>query len=152
MFVRKYEPKTIFPERLDSLMNNYKAKGVRKGLTNIGLARLLYKKRNGVDEDDNRYSEERENGRRALAKKISRFRKGEQFPQWDDLADLADIFGKPIGFLIGETDCDTYELQNVADFLGLDGEAIQSIKSMTRMVSTKWLLERPNRDDKDPEE
>ena len=23
--------------------------------------------------------------------------------------DLADIFGKPVGFLIGETDCDTYE-------------------------------------------
>lgn len=155
MYVRKYDPKAVFPKRLDSLMSSYKVGGLHRGLTNIGLARLLYEKRNGTDETsapDDRYAEKRENGRRALAKKISRFRRGEQFPQWDDLADLAGIFEKPIGFLIGETDCDTYELQDVADYLGLDGEAVQSIKRMTRTIGAKWLLEQSNHDDKNPEE
>ena len=79
----------------------------RRGISNIGLARLLYQKRNGADDAslaDDRYAVERENGRKAIARKISRFRKGDQFPQWDDLVDLADIFGKPVGFLMALLD------------------------------------------------
>lgn len=155
MYIRKHRPKNIFPKRLSGLMESYEIEKGRRGISNIGLARLLYEKRNGADDAsvaDDRYAVERENGRKAIARKISRFRKGDQFPQWDDLVDLADIFGKPVGFLIGETDCDTYELQDIADFLGLSGEAVLSIEHMTREVSAEWLLEQSNGNGGDHEE
>lgn len=93
MYVRKDRPKDIFPKRLSGLMESYEIEKGRRGISNIGLARLLYQKRNGADDAslaDDRYAVERENGRKAIARKISRFRKGDQFPQWDDLVDLAD--------------------------------------------------------------
>ena len=155
MYVRKDRPKDIFPKRLSGLMESYEIEKGRRGISNIGLARLLYQKRNGADDAslaDDRYAVERENGRKAIARKISRFRKGDQFPQWDDLVDLADIFGKPVGFLIGETDCDTYELQDIADFLGLSGEAVLSIERMTRKVSAEWLPEQSGGNGGDHEE
>ncbi|MFR7671268.1 MAG: hypothetical protein ACLU0O_11930 [Collinsella sp.] len=79
MYVRKDRPKDIFPKRLSGLMESYEIEKGRRGISNIGLARLLYQKRNGADDasltDDDRYAVERENGRKAIARKISRFRK-----------------------------------------------------------------------------
>lgn len=96
------------------------------GLSQIELARLVCEKRYGADEQsnvDDHYIEAKDRERKALARRISHFLKGDHFPNWTDLVELADFFGKPIGYLIGETDCDSYELQDIADIVGLESEA-----------------------------
>ena len=63
MYVRKDRPKDIFPKRLSGLMESYEIEKGRRGISNIGLARLLYQKRNGADDAslaDDRYAVERE--------------------------------------------------------------------------------------------
>ena len=47
MYVRKDRPKDIFPKRLSGLMESYEIEKGRRGISNIGLARLLYQKRKG---------------------------------------------------------------------------------------------------------
>ena len=143
MSVRHNNPEEVFPKRLKELMVEYVKEDGSTGLKCIELARLLYERQNPKSSQtslDEKYAIARENAVKALAQKIGRFRNGKYFPQWRDLVDLANLFGKPIGYLIGETDCDSYELQDVADFIGLDGKTVAALRQITRTVSSDWLL------------
>lgn len=143
MYVRRYTPEDVLPERLAGLMRSFVNTDGRVGLSQIELARLMYERRYGGENQsciDARYAEKRDRECKAIARRISHFLKGDHFPNWTDLVELADFFGKPIGYLIGETDCDSYELQDIADIVGLESEAVTALKSITRKVSVEWLL------------
>lgn len=153
MYDRKNNPETIFPIRLKKLMAEYAKEDGDVGLTCIELARLLYEKQNACEDQstvNERYALARDNAQKALAQKIGRFRNGKYFPQWKDLVEIAEFFGKPIGYLIGETDCNSYELQDVADIVGLEGETVAALKRMTRRVSVEWLLEKTTPENEKP--
>lgn len=78
MYVRKDRPKDIFPKRLSGLMESYEIEKGRRGISNIGLARLLYQKRNGADDAslaDDRYAVERRTAARRLRERSADFEK-----------------------------------------------------------------------------
>ena len=134
-------------------MQNFVSSDGRTGLSQIALARLMYERRYGEESQSSintRYAEKRDLECKAIARRISHFLKGDYFPKWSDLVELADFFGKPIGYLIGETDCDSYELQDVADIVGLEGEAVTALKSITRRMSVEWLPEKSTPEGKRP--
>ena len=125
----------------------------RIGLSQIELARLMYERRYGGENQssiDARYAEKMSRECKAIARRISHFLKGDHFPNWTDLVELADFFGKPIGYLIGETDCDSYELQDVADIVGLESGAVTALKSITGKASVEWLLGKTTLEDEKP--
>lgn len=143
MYVRRYKPEDVFPERLAGLMRSFVNTDGRVGLSQIVLARLMYERRyRGESQSsiDARYAEKMSPECKAIARRISHFLRGDHFPNWTDLVELADFFGKPIGYLIGETDCDSYELQGVADIIGLESEAVTALKCITGKVSVERLL------------
>lgn len=153
MYVRRYEPEDVLPERLADLMQSFVSSDGRTGLSQIELARLMYERRYGEESQSSvntRYAEKRDHECKAIARRISHFLKGDYFPKWSDLVELADFFGKPIGYLIGETDCDSYELQDVADIVGLEGEAVTALKSITRRMSVERLPEKSTPEGKRP--
>lgn len=153
MYVRRYKPEDVLPERLADLMQSFVSSDGRTGLSQIELARLMYERRYGEESQSSintRYAEKRDLECKAIARRISHFLKGDYFPKWSDLVELADFFGKPIGYLIGETDCDSYELQDVADIVGLEGEAVTALKSITRRMSVAWLPEKSTPEGKRP--
>ena len=134
-------------------MQSFVSSDGRTGLSQIALARLMYERRYGEESQSSintRYAEKRDLECKAIARRISHFLKGDYFPKWSDLVELADFFGKPIGYLIGETDCDSYELQDVADIVGLEGEAVTALKSITRRMSVEWLPEKSTPEGKRP--
>lgn len=52
------------------------------------------------------------------------------FPSYETMKQIADFFGVSIGYLIGETDFQSFEMERTCKFLGIDestGKAIQSI-------------------------
>lgn len=115
----------------------------RVGLSQIELARLMYERRYGGENQssiDAQCVKKTDQACKAIARRISHFLKGDHFPNWTDLVELADFFGKPIGYLIGETDCDSYELQDIADIVGLESGAVTALKSITGKASVKWPL------------
>ena len=153
MYVRRYEPEDVLPERLADLMQSFVSSDGRTGLSQIELARLMYERRYGEESQSSintRYAEKRDLECKAIARRISHFLKGDYFPKWSDLVELADFFGKPIGYLIGETDCDSYELQDAADIVGLEGEAVTALKSITRRMNVEWQLEKSTPEGKRP--
>ena len=143
VYVRRYKPEDVLPERLAGLMQGFVNTDGRVGLSQIGLARLIYERRYGGERQssiDAPYREKMDQECKAIARRISHFLKGDHFPNWTDLVELANFFGKPIGYLIGETGCDSYELQDVADIVGLESGAVTALKSMTGKVSVERLL------------
>lgn len=143
MYVRRYKPEDVLPERLASLMRSFVNTDGRVGLSQIELARLMYERRYGGENQssiDAQCVKKTDQACKAIARRISHFLKGDHFPNWTDLVELADFFGKPIGYLIGETDCDLYELQDVADIVGLESRAVTALKSITGKASVEWPL------------
>lgn len=143
MYVRRYKPEDVLPERLASLMRSFVNTDGRVGLSQIELARLMYERRYGGENQssiDAQCVKKTDQACKAIARRISHFLKGDHFPNWTDLVELADFFGKPIGYLIGETDCDSYELQDVADIVGLESGAVTALKSITGKASVEWPL------------
>jgi len=53
------------------------------------------------------------------------------FPSYETMSNLADFFGVSIGYLVGETDYESFEMEKVCKFLGLDEETVKAIKGIT---------------------
>lgn len=49
---------------------------------------------------------------------------------------LADFFGVDVGYLLGETDYSTFEMEKAVKYLGLDEKAIGHIRLATRIESS----------------
>ncbi len=155
IYVRRNKPEDVLPERLEGLMRAFVKSDSTTGISQIELARLMCEKRYGAEDQsgiDNHYAEKRDRECKALARRLSHFLKGDHFPNWADLVEIADFFGKPIGYLIGETDCDSYDLQDIADVIGLKGETVSALRRITRKASVEWLLEKTTPEGEEPSE
>ena len=53
------------------------------------------------------------------------------FPSYETMSNLADFFGVSVGYLIGETDYESFEMEKVCKFLGLEEETVEAIKGIT---------------------
>ena len=53
------------------------------------------------------------------------------FPSYETMSNLADFFGVSVGYLIGETDYESFEMEKVCKFLGLEEETVKAIKGIT---------------------
>ena len=63
-----------------------------------------------------------------------KIKKGEiGFPKYDTMVLIADFFNVDVGYLTGETDEDTFSLDKVCSYMGLNGEAIKVIREITEI-------------------
>lgn len=53
------------------------------------------------------------------------------FPSYETMSNLANFFGVSVGYLIGETDYESFEMEKVCEFLGLEEETVKAIKGIT---------------------
>ena len=57
------------------------------------------------------------------------------FPSYETMLNLADIFGVSVGYLTGETDYESFEMEKACEFLGLEEDGVKAIKGITSGVS-----------------
>lgn len=53
------------------------------------------------------------------------------FPDFENMVRVADFFGVDVGYLTGETDEDSFSLDKVCSYMGLNGNAIKAIREIT---------------------
>lgn len=52
------------------------------------------------------------------------------FPSYENMLNIADFFGVTVGYLTGETDFETFEMEKACRFLEIDEEIAKTIKSI----------------------
>lgn len=52
------------------------------------------------------------------------------FPSYDSMKKIADFFGVTVGYLTGETDFSTFEMERSCSFLGIDEESATAIQNI----------------------
>lgn len=55
------------------------------------------------------------------------------FPSYDTMYRIAEFFGVTVGYLTGETDFESFEMERACDYLGLDESAGRAIKRITKL-------------------
>lgn len=60
-----------------------------------------------------------------------RTQKERHFPKFETMRNIAEILGVSVGYLIGETDFETFEMERAVKYIGLSSESINSIKGIT---------------------
>lgn len=85
----------------------------------------LYKERfgTGTQADVSKWMRVGENDKRT--------KKGRKFPEFETMRNIAEILGVSVGYLIGETDFETYEMEQVSRYTGLSPIAIEAIRAVT---------------------
>ena len=53
------------------------------------------------------------------------------FPAFETMRNIADILGVSVGYLIGETDYETFNLEHTSVYLGLSAKPIEAIRMIT---------------------
>jgi len=53
------------------------------------------------------------------------------FPDFENMLQVAGFFSVDVGYLIGETDDDSFSLEKACSYMGLNGEAIKAIREIT---------------------
>lgn len=53
------------------------------------------------------------------------------FPSYETMVNLAEFFNVSVGYLTGETDHESFEMENVCAFLGLEENGVKAIKGIT---------------------
>lgn len=61
----------------------------------------------------------------------SRSKKGRKFPEFETMKNIAEILGVSVGYLVGETDFETYEIEQVSWYIGLSPTAIEATRAVT---------------------
>lgn len=62
------------------------------------------------------------------------------FPKYETMVLIADFFNVDLGYLIGETEEESFSLEKASSYMGLKGESIQSIRKMTNPESKSIFL------------
>ena len=76
-----------------------------------------------------------------------KIKKGEiGFPKYDTMVLIADFFNVDVGYLTGETDEDTFSLDKVCSYMGLNGVAIKAIREITKPEKKESFLFKNRRD------
>jgi transcriptional regulator with XRE-family HTH domain len=52
------------------------------------------------------------------------------FPSYENMLNIADFFGVTIGYLTGETDFETFEMEKACQFIGIDEDTGKAIKGI----------------------
>ncbi len=68
------------------------------------------------------------------------------FPKYDTMVRIADFFNVDIGYLTGETDEDSFSLEKACSYMGLNSEAIKTIRKITQPENTDSLFGQYKRD------
>ena len=53
------------------------------------------------------------------------------FPTYETMLNLANFFGVSVGYLTGETDYESFEMEKTCEFTALDEETVKAIKGIT---------------------
>lgn len=53
------------------------------------------------------------------------------FPLYETMLNLANFFGVSVGYLTGETDYESFEMEKICKFMGLEEETVKAIKGIT---------------------
>lgn len=61
------------------------------------------------------------------------------FPSYDTMHRLAEFFGVSVGYLTGETDYESFEMERACDYLGLDESAGRAIERITKLKGVTRL-------------
>lgn len=61
----------------------------------------------------------------------SRTNKGRKFPEFETMRNIAEILEVSVGYLIGETDCETFEMERSSEYIGLSPIALESTRAIT---------------------
>lgn len=61
------------------------------------------------------------------------------FPSYDTMLNLADFFGVTVGYLTGETDYETFEMEKVCNFMSIDEETMKAILGITSGKSVDFF-------------
>ena len=61
------------------------------------------------------------------------------FPSYETMLNLADFFGVSVGYLTGETDYESFEMEKTCEFLGLEEDAVKAIKGITSGESVDFF-------------
>lgn len=67
------------------------------------------------------------------------------FPKFDTLVHIADFFNVDIGYLIGETEEDSFSLEKACNFTGLSGDAIKAVMQITHPENDSSYMWEDNR-------
>lgn len=70
---------------------------------------------------------------------------GRGFPTYETMQNIAEILGTDVGYLTGETDCDTFEMDDAVKYLGLSADAITAVKNLTSGKSIPPFYKYPDR-------
>ena len=62
------------------------------------------------------------------------------FPSYESMANIANIFGVTVGYLTGETDCETFEMEQVSRFIGVDEETCKAIQKIASGQHSHYLM------------
>lgn len=74
----------------------------------------------------------------------SRSNKGRKFPEFETMRNIAEILGVSVGYLIGETDFKTYEMEQVSQYIGLSPTAIETTRAITSGKAIPPFYNYPN--------
>lgn len=61
------------------------------------------------------------------------------FPSYETMLNLADFFGVSVGYLTGETDYESFEMEKACEFLGLEEDGVKAIKGITSGESVDFF-------------
>jgi len=67
------------------------------------------------------------------------------FPDFDNMICIADFLGIDVGYLIGETDGDTFSLEKASSYIGLNSEATKAIRKLTNPESEVSVMRKDMR-------
>ena len=60
-----------------------------------------------------------------------RTKKKRHFPKFETMRNIAEILGVSVGYLIGETDFESFEMERATNYVGLSSNSISAIKGIT---------------------
>ena len=60
------------------------------------------------------------------------------FPSYENMVNIAKFFGVTIGYLTGETDYESFEMEKSCQFLGIDEETCKSIKNVVSGKASRF--------------
>lgn len=66
------------------------------------------------------------------------------FPKYETMEEIARFFGVQVGFLTGETDCKSFEMEDAVDFTGLTETSLEKIRLATRLETAFQSVEMMN--------
>ena len=79
-----------------------------------------------------------------IGEKDSKTGNPRKFPEFETMKKIAEVLGVSIGYLIGETDYETFELERASEYTGLSQESIKGIRKITHGKTREYRKFNPH--------